>query len=452
MAAILSAAYRIYTSINGQQQKAEQELDGLQNLITQGGPDFFSEPFRERIRGTIENCKVLEGIIVTGSQGSALTFERERGSVIQWDDANPRFIPHFGYTAPGARQVDIPGFRNVNIYSIINTINYEYLTLVLKQTLLAILAALFLSFITMILSSLGTKERQADTEKHEDVPPESNYSEELQDKNPAPEDFTSYTTPIPEEDDLDIDDFLPDFTGAGTSESPGVDADADLDFDDFDNFQNDSAPAAKDENDDFHLDDFLDEEDMNLPELETGAAIPSEPASDSDPKGLYSPRSNIGWEAYTQERLASELHRCAASEQDLVVLLFECGEGVNCDGRVYKKLADETVQFFNLQDLSFEYGDRGITLIIPNADLDHGILKAEEFHSRILKTCPETFHAKNDFLAGISSRAGRLIEADRLILEAAKALSKAQQEQGSPIVAFRSDPEKYREFVRKAVS
>jgi hypothetical protein len=316
----------------------------------------------------------------------------------------------------------------------------------------------------MILSSLGIKGRQADTEEHaqvRDMPPESDYSEN-RDENPTPEDFASYTTPaFEEEDDQGFDDFLNDFTGSDTGSSvPDTDTDPDFDdFDDFDN-QNSSPPSAKDELDDFQLDDFLDENELNLPEPESGSesaasSVPpasGTPAADSGPKGLYSPRSNIGWEAYTQERLASELHRCAASEQDLVVLLLECGEGVNCDGRTFKKLADEAVQFFNLQDLSFENGDRGITVIIPNADLDHGILKAEEFHSRILKTCPQTFHAKNDFLVGISSRAGRLIEADRLILEASKALSKAKLEQGSPIVAFRSDPEKYRDFVRKAVS
>jgi hypothetical protein len=426
VAATLFAAYRIYLSIDSQQQKAARELDGLQNLITQS-PDFFSEPFKERIREQIESGKVLEGVIVTGSQGNALTFEREKGSVLEWDDATPRFIPHFGYINPKARQLDIPGFRNVNIYSTFNSLNYEYLVRVLRQTLLAILAALFLSFITMILSSLG-RSQQSDDEDEDDETPDISQPSYTSPEDPSPEDFASYTTP-PLEDEMGFDSFLDDFTGSDFAEN--------------------SAPAKNDENDDFHLDDFLDEDNLNLPGEESVKA--SGPA-DSDPKGLYSPRSNIGWEAYTQDRLASELHRCAASEQDLVVLLFECGEGVNCDGGVYKKLADETVKFFNLHDLSFECGDRGITVIIPNADLDHGILKAEEFHSRILKACPETFHAKSDFLAGISSRAGRLIEADRLIMEASKALSKAKQEQGSPIIAFRSDPEKYREYIRKSVS
>jgi len=44
------------------------------------------------------------------------------------------------------------------------------------------------------------------------------------------------------------------------------------------------------------------------------------PAGDDKPRGLFSPRGNVGWEAYTHERLAAELHRCASFEQDMVFL------------------------------------------------------------------------------------------------------------------------------------
>jgi hypothetical protein len=56
--------------------------------------------------------------------------------------------------------------------------------------------------------------------------------------------------------------------------------------------------------------------------------------------------------------------------------------------------------------------------------------------------------SKTDLRAGLSSRSGRLIDADRLFFEAASALEKAKD--GQPIVAFKSNPEKYRDFVRKS--
>jgi len=49
----------------------------------------------------------------------------------------------------------------------------------------------------------------------------------------------------------------------------------------------------------------------------------------------------------------------------------------------------------------------------------------------------------------MSSRSGRLLNAERLILEADEALKKARTEEKSPIIAFKSDPEKYREFISK---
>jgi hypothetical protein len=491
-AALLSAARRVYTSIGEQHQRAEQELEELQSFIARGGSGFFSETFREEMGKKIRNFKVLQGVIITGSQGD-ITFERERGSVIQWDNQSPRFIPHFGYAGLKARQVDVPGLRNVNIYSFINTLNYEQLVRILKQTLAAILGALLLSFITMICTSILKAKSPVNRDYANQEEEGLENTGETADSSPDTDDFSEFTGSgddsgfsVPEDtagskgeydfDDFDnFEDFIPSAV-PGENNSAGAADDAENDFAGTDNAEYGSAgdedtgefdlsgfddPLQEPEDggdDNFELDDFFKEAELELPQAvdETpspaGPSNPDAPDIPDTPNGLYSPRSGIGWEAYTRDRLASELHRCAASEQDLVVLLLKCGDGVNCDGRLYKKLAGEAVDFFNLRDLSFENGDRGITVIIPNSDLDSGIIKAEEFHSRILKNCFSDFHAKSDFLVGLSSRSGRLIEAERLLMEASKALEKAQFDGGTPIVAFKSDPEKYRDFIRRGSS
>jgi hypothetical protein len=468
-AALLSAAYRVYTSIKEQSGRAERELDELQSFIVRGGSGFFSDSFREEIGKKLGDCRALQGIIITGSQGD-VTFEQERGRVIRWDNQIPRFIPRFGYTGLKARQVDIPGLRNVNIYSFINTLNYERLVRILKQTLAATLGALLLSFVTMIFTSvLKTKSPvRADSPDQEEAGPrktgETDFSRDTGPSGAADDSGLSAPEEAGPEEEYDFDDldgfgdFVPpddsgesggtDYTEpAGADEENGFE---DGDLPDFEDLSGDLPPEPEGD-DNFKLDDFFDEAELELPRpvSEAPPEGPSNPGASDTPNGLYSPRSGIGWEAYTRDRLASELHRCAASEQDLVVLLLKCADGVNCDGRLYKKLAGEAVDFFNLKDLSFEYGGRGITVIIPNTDLNSGIIRAEEFHSRILKNCFSDFHAKGDLIAGLSSRSGRLIEADRLLLEASKALEKAQLDEGTPIVAFKSDPEKYREFIRR---
>jgi hypothetical protein len=465
-AALLSAAYRVYASIKDQRERAERELDELQNFIVLGGSGFFSESFREEIGKKLGDCRALQGIIITGSQGD-VTFERERGSVIRWDNQIPRFIPRFGYAGLKARQVDIPGLRNVNIYSFINTLNYERLVRILKQTLAAILGALLLSFVTMIFTAvLKTKSLMTGSADQEEAglakTGETDFS-----RNTGPSEITGDDSGLsaPEdagpEEEYDFDDFdgFGDFVPPDDSgeDYPKPEGDEENGFGggELPDFEDPAGPGdlppepAGD--DSFQMDDFFDEAELELPRpvSEAPPGGPPNPGTPDSPNGLYSPGSGIGWEAYTRDRLASELHRCAASEQDLVVLLLQCADGVNCDGRLYKKLAGEAVDFFNLKDLSFEYGSRGMTVIIPNLDLGHGIARAEEFHSRILKNCFSDFHAKSDLIAGLSSRSGRLIEADRLLLEASKALEKARLDGETPIVAFKSDPEKYREFIRR---
>jgi len=172
-----------------------------------------------------------------------------------------------------------------------------------------------------------------------------------------------------------------------------------------------------------------------------------------EPKGLYNPRGNIGWDSYTNDRLAAELHRCSSFEQDLVFLAMELTSQEKVSNSLYSMFTDEAVKLFSLRDLIFGKGDNGIAIIMPNADLDEGISRSERFHNIIISKLRELNGSQGGAPAielniGLSSRSGRLIDADRLILEADSALEKAIADPVTYIVAFKSDPEKYREFIK----
>jgi len=169
-------------------------------------------------------------------------------------------------------------------------------------------------------------------------------------------------------------------------------------------------------------------------------------SSESGPKGLYSPRSNIGWEEYTKDRMDSELHRCSSTEKDLALLLMEFSDIHN--DLLFKQVAEEAAGFFTSRDLLFEYGKQGVTVILPGVGFDIAIAKAEKFYQRFMEKFPVTHSAASSLYIGLSSRSGRLINADRLILEANEALKKAKSDSRTSIIAFKSDPEKYREFIR----
>jgi len=142
--------------------------------------------------------------------------------------------------------------------------------------------------------------------------------------------------------------------------------------------------------------------------------------NEDSPQGLYTPRGNIGWESYTHDRLASELHRCASFEQDLVFLVIEYKSNEKMEDNQYREFAEEAVGFFAMRDLIFERGENGISIIIPNINLDQGMQKSEDFRSRIYANFPASFENKGKILIGLSSRSGRLIEADRLMLRLQK--------------------------------
>jgi len=170
-------------------------------------------------------------------------------------------------------------------------------------------------------------------------------------------------------------------------------------------------------------------------------------ASGAEPKGLYSSRSNIGWEEYTEDRLNSELHRCASTEKDLALISMEFS--VISNDLMFMQAAEEAVNFFTSRDLLFEAGDKGMIVILPGAGLDTAIGKAEKFYQRIAEKFSNSLGMEQSLNIGLSSRSGRLLNADRLMLEANQALKKAKSDSRTSIIAFKSDPDKYRDFISK---
>ncbi|WP_051004280.1 hypothetical protein [Treponema primitia] len=345
-AAIGTGVIRIITGINERRNIAQREFYDLADIASSAGVlGFMEEPFKDAVRDAVTGSKTIQGVIVTGPFGAEFTFERDNNGIITWEGENPRFQRRFGVSRnPHFAPLRVDGLRNATITAVSNDINYPAFTLVLKQSLLMILAAILLSAVTLLISSITNKKA------------ESLVSDKMQKIYPTPE----------------------------------------------------KAPPLS--------------------------------------------RSNAAGESHTKEKLDLNLRICSAAEQDLTLILMElsltAGFGVGDDSIVYRKFIDRALQFFTDQDLIFERGDRGISIILPNSNLDESFAKAKQFHNQILTSLPEIFPHKSDLRIGISARSGRLLGADRLLLEASKALEKTGLEPESPIIAFKSDPEKYRAFVK----
>ena len=146
--------------------------------------------------------------------------------------------------------------------------------------------------------------------------------------------------------------------------------------------------------------------------------------------------------SYIKQRLSFELERAASFDQDLTLVVLECVE--DCGTKeIYNNIGSTLAETISFQDLIFECGKKGFAIIIPNVDLDTTIKDLELFQKKIT----EKNDKPSNLRFGVSSRNGRLIRSDLLLKESLLALRKAKNEKGPHIVGFRSDPEKYRNYI-----
>jgi len=178
--------------------------------------------------------------------------------------------------------------------------------------------------------------------------------------------------------------------------------------------------------DDFDFDDIDDVDDSF-----------SDDTSEEDTPSLYSPKSGVGWEDFIEERVNLELERAAAGDQDLVMGIIQCDSLTEDNYRIF---ADKLKEEFNYPDMIFEYKEKGFALIVPSSDLDDALKTLEVFTGKEQDEYGE-------INVGISSRNGRLITGGRIFMEAENALLKAVDDNEKNIVGFRSDPDKFREFL-----
>lgn len=181
-----------------------------------------------------------------------------------------------------------------------------------------------------------------------------------------------------------------------------------------------------------------DEEEIKLPYEEyTPAAITSET---SEP---YNPDSGISWEKYLKERLETELSRAISSETDLSLFVFQIPE-VEHTSELFNNICKYLTIQFEYKDLLFEYKDNCIVAIKIGMKLDDALTFCDKVHADIKSLIED-----KECYIGISTRSVRMVSTERLLLEAEEALKHAKDEPASPVVAFRVDAEKYREYMEK---
>jgi GGDEF domain-containing protein len=166
------------------------------------------------------------------------------------------------------------------------------------------------------------------------------------------------------------------------------------------------------------------------------------------PRGLFDPESGLGWEAYLRDRLSAELRRSASFEQDLSFLICSL-DGAKRGEEEFNLFATSVRDFFSFKDMAFLFGSDCTASMLPNMDVDHALRMSGELMKKLMFMFQSRKSADGGpgIHMGLTSRAGRLVDADRLIGEAMAAIGKARTDGGSRIMAFRPDPEKFRAYL-----
>ena len=183
--------------------------------------------------------------------------------------------------------------------------------------------------------------------------------------------------------------------------------------------------------------------------------LPAEPVTEAteesvntaggEPAGLFSPVSGFGWEAYLEERLDSELIRSASFEEDIGLMIIRI-QGLDRADERNKAIYDILMEFYKFRDLIFEYGTDGFSCIVHSINVDGALDMAEQVYVALSKVLKE-LGMDNEIGIGISTRSFRLIPGKRIFEEAEQALIRAFNDPETAIVAFRVDPEKYRQYI-----
>ncbi len=162
-------------------------------------------------------------------------------------------------------------------------------------------------------------------------------------------------------------------------------------------------------------------------------------------RGLYSPITGISWQEYLPEYLESELRRAASSEQDIALVIMKLKD-FTLESLIGKKISALLIDFIKFRDMIFEFDNNGFAAILQDTNLDEAMKKAEEIYKGTKNILTE-YDISKSVSIGITTRTSRLISSGRMIEEAQAAVNRAIKNNDDPIVAFRVNPDKYREFI-----
>jgi hypothetical protein len=204
--------------------------------------------------------------------------------------------------------------------------------------------------------------------------------------------------------------------------------------------------AARDERDSEGKDSYEKSSDEKARSEDADATREVPPAAAvSEPAVSTTSGSGLVPEASLMRRLSLELERAAFHEQDLSIAIFRFSNGFLGDEQ-HRRNARATIAFFSFEDLCFELGEKEAVVIFPATPLQDALGQIERFQRFYWEERMNWETPGADFIVGASARNGRLVDGERVLMEAKTALRKAE-DSTSRIIGFQPDPQRYRSYL-----
>ena len=204
-----------------------------------------------------------------------------------------------------------------------------------------------------------------------------------------------------------------------------------------------AAAPAYDEPTDFDPIGEMEEDNRLNAEEQPPADDKSAPPAQAGIATTESDRDNAEPDALTIA-LENELVDAIANGQDLAAIIIQL-HGVTADSTPVTQLKKLLTDRLGKQGSIGDH-NAALALIIKNTTLDMAIAFAQSLNNAISVILQRSGQSAQTAI-GISARAFRMINADRLLTEAEQAALHADDE--NPIIAFRANPEKYKEYLQE---
>lgn len=166
---------------------------------------------------------------------------------------------------------------------------------------------------------------------------------------------------------------------------------------------------------------------------------------DFDENADISPATGLKLQSTLSENLGEKIKQSLNEKKELTLALLKINN-LDRGNVISNKLVEILKNDISETAEIFEYNSDGYAIILYGEDLSLCAETFDKIYENMTSYLREN-NSTNEVVIGLSSVSGRNVDSQRLETEAAQALSHALEDPDSPIIAFRANSQKYKEYI-----